>query len=295
MDDVFPSGFDRTYFSTAPWSARVKDWVTEHADVRFSAGNEQVIRSLLKDGETGLRMVVNITAHALLSMLKEQRYRNLYENPVIGGGPKEASDERNPKTASDERIKVDSTLGIGPGTYFGAVALGGTGIRFYGEYCMVLKLRAVPPDTRLFDRDSYDILLSPLKELPLDPVQIESLRGTWEDDRVDMAVRRVLPDIGHDIRLVTSGTVSESVLRDQEFIEIHLEQAFGPDDLEEIRESPDETAIEMSLRARQSEGVPLTGTELEWLRRRTEVIERLDAEPIRHRVVTLHGRGYQWK
>jgi hypothetical protein len=91
MDDLFPSGFDRTYFSTAQWSDRVETWVTEHADVGFTAGNEQVIRSLLEDDETGLRMVVNITAHALLSMLKEKRYRNLYESPVVGGGPKTAS------------------------------------------------------------------------------------------------------------------------------------------------------------------------------------------------------------
>ena len=40
-------------------------------------------------------------------------------------------------------MEVDDKLGIdAERTYFGAVALGGAGVRYYGEYCMVLRLRS---------------------------------------------------------------------------------------------------------------------------------------------------------
>ena len=41
------------------------------------------------------------------------------------------------------------------------LALGGCGIRFYGEYRLVLMLDQIDPDPQMFDRDSYDILLAP--------------------------------------------------------------------------------------------------------------------------------------
>ena len=231
-------------------------------------------------------MVVNITADALLSVLREGRYRNLYEKPVIG---------EEPKQPSVERQEVDQKLSLTKNHYFGAVALGGAGVRFYGEYCMVVGLERVKPDTRLFDRDSYDILLEPLRGLGLSDQQVRRLTGTWGHDVVNMALLRVLPEVGHDSRLVTSGTVSELVLRDQEFIEVHLEGTFGPADFEEVRESPDDAATELAIAERGRHGLYTTTVEREWARRRAEVARQLDAHGVEHRIVTLHGRGYQWK
>ena len=294
MADLFPSGFDQTYFCDAPWSERVKRWVADRIDVGFSGGNEKIVRRSLEDSETGLRVVVNITAVSLLVVFATNQYLNLYDRPRIGGKAPEPSEARE---------RVDKTLKLGQTTYFGAVALGGTGVRYYGEYCMVLNLDQVADTTRLFDRDSFDILEEPLFDLILnepsaDPSmtsqRIDALRGVWGPDRVDMAVRRVLPELGHDTRLVTSGTISDAVFRDQEFIEVHLDGSFEPNAIEEVRESPDETAIEMSLRGRADRGIALTQTEQEWLVRREIVVELLAALRIPHRIVTLHGRGYQW-
>jgi hypothetical protein len=285
MNGLFPFGFDETYFCGAPWSERVELWVADNQDVGFSGGNEMIVRNVLKDPETGLRMVVNITAFSLLVVLATNQYLNLYDRPRIGGAAPEPSDARK---------WVDKTLDLGETTYFGAVALGGAGVRYYGEYCMVLQLDQVADTTQLFDRDSYDILAEPLVALPLTAARIDALRGRWGSDRVDMAVRRVLPELGHDIRLATSGTISDAVLRDQEFIEVHLDGSFEPRAIEEIRESPDETTIEMSLRGRPDRGIALNQTEQEWLVRREIVIEMLAVLGIPHRIVTLHGRGYQW-
>jgi hypothetical protein len=299
-DGLFPEPFDPIYFRDASWAERVDLWVQAHVNTGFAAGNVEVVEQVLADEVTGLRMVVNITADALLGVLRDGSYHNLYENPVIGGSAKEPTDERR---------KVDETFDLTDNHYFGAAALGGAGVRFYGEYCMVIKLERVSPsaasrapgggrtipDTRLLDRDSYDILLQPLSALQLSKRQVERLTGTWDADVLHMALLRVLPEIGHDMRLATSGTISEAVLRDQEFIEVHLKGSFGPPDLEEVRESPDDAALELAIAERARHGLFTTMVDREWARRRAVVARELDRQRVRHRVVTLHGRGYQWK
>ena len=284
-EGLFPPHFDPTYFSAQSWADRVDRWETDNQGSVFSGGNVAVIRQMLSDPETGLRMVVNITADALRSFLSEGRYRNLYDSPLVGGSARQPS---------PERVKVDSRFGLGPNVYFGALALGGTGVRFYGEYCMVIKLDRVPADTRLFDRDSYDILSEPLNELKLTDEQLKSLGGTWRDDAVDMALRRVLSEVTHNVRLVTSGTVSERLLRDQEYIEVHLDGTFTPTDLEEVRLSPDDAA-EFAIAERERQGLHTTLVEHIWRQRRADVIQDLAKAKLPVRVVTLHGRGYQWK
>jgi hypothetical protein len=285
-EDPYPPQFDPIYFSVLQWCERVDLWESNHQSSGFSGGNVAVIRQVLSDPETGLRMVVNITADALRSFLREGTYRNLYDAPVVGGAARQPS---------PERLRVDTRFGLGPNVYFGAVALGGTGIRFYGEYCMVIKLDRMAGDTRLVDRDSYDILSEPLSELELRDEQLNCLRGTWKEDAVDMALLRVLSEVTHDIRLVTSGTVSERLLRDQEYIEVHLDGTFAPTDLEEVRLSPDDAATESAIAEREREGLHTSLVERMWRQRRTDVIQDLASTNTLVRVVTLHGRGYQWK
>ncbi|TWD83074.1 hypothetical protein FB561_4229 [Kribbella amoyensis] len=285
MVKLYPAGFDQTYFSADDWSDRVDRWIAKHR-AGFSGGNAKVVRDVLRDLETGLRMVVNITAFSLHIVLRDNAYKNLYDRPAIGGRPREPSPMRK---------RVDDALGLGPRTYFGAAALGGAGVRYYGEYCLVLSLDQVEGRARLLDRDSFDIELEPFRSLPLTEDRLRALRGDWDTDRVDMAVLRVLLELGHDLRLVTSGTVSDTVLRDQEFIEVHLDGSFAPRSVEEVRESPDETAIETSLRNCRDRGTPLDQVDQEWLQRRDWIGDQLARYGLRHRIVTLHGRGYQWK
>jgi len=285
-EDLFPPHFDPTYFSSQSWADRVACWETRNDRAGFSHGNVGVIRQMLSDPETGLRMVVNITADALRSFLSEGTYRNLYDSPLVGGSARQPS---------RERVLVDSRFCFGPNVYFGALALGGTGVRFYGEYCMVIKPGRVPADTGLFDRDSYDILSEPLNELKLTDEQLNSLRGTWRNDAVNMALRRVLSEVTHDVRLVTSGTVSERLLRDQEYIEVHLDGTFTPPNLEEVRLSPDDAAAEFAIAERERQGLHTTLVERIWRQRRADVIQDLANAKLPVRVVTLHGRGYQWK
>jgi hypothetical protein len=283
---------DRYYFSDDEWKTRIANWLKAEEQAGnanpFLDGNVHIIRQIMEHPETGLRMVINISADSLLSFLAFGRYMNLYEQPVIGG---------KRRTPSPERIKVDALLGLGPqarSTYFGAVALGGTGVRFYGEYCMVLRPEAVAPNTPLFDRDSYDLLMAPLSDLKAEDT-VRRLRGTWTKDVIDMLTLKLLPELRHANQLITTGTVSELALHDQEFVEVHRQGSITPDLLEEVRQSPDEVALDSRILARMLAGFPLTGVELRWRQQRERVIQALGDWGIRYRIVTLHGRGYQWR
>jgi hypothetical protein len=279
---------DPIYFSDKSWGDRVEDWLAGKNEP-FLDGNHQVVRQIMENPESGLRMVVNISAEALLSFFASHRYYNLYEKPVIGG------ERREP---SKERVQVDQLLAFERDPrnfYFGAVALGGAGVRFYGEYCMAMKPDRVNSGTRIFDRDSYDLLLSPLKDEDDVGALAKKLKGNWKPDVVEMLILKLLPELRGANQLITTGTVSEMILHDQEFVEVHREGPIFPFEIEEVRQSPDEIAMEARIQARSSAGFPPTAVELRWLQQRQEVIKALERAGIRYRIVTLHGRGYQWR
>lgn len=285
---------DSVYFNSGrTWTERVQDWESLPQNQGFAASNQVVAANAINEPDAGLRAVINISAAGLLSLLPDNRYLNLYDRPLVGTARPEPS--RN-------RVRVDVKIGIRPKqTYFAAVALGGAGVRYYGEYCMVLKRGVAQDATQLLDRDSYDLLLPPLADIePDDPrsaLVVERIRGRWGSDLRDMVLMRVLPELEHQPRLVTSGTVAAMVLRDQEFIEVHLDlpDSFTLADVEEVRESPDEVAVEARLRSRLSTGRTLPAVEWLWLLRRELVASGLDDIDMRTRVVTAHGQGYQWK
>ncbi|MER7609179.1 hypothetical protein [Nocardioides sp. NPDC127503] len=305
-DDLgVPAGladYDPVYFSTRTWDERVVEWMDREASDEFAEGNRTIVRQAISDDDAGLRVFVNLGAHALLGLLPNGRYLNLYERPAIGAKRVEPSEDRR---------EVDLALGLedaergltAEGVYFAALGLGGVGLRFYGEYCLVLKVEQIDPNPGLFDRDSYDILLAPISELDDRAAIVAMLKGVWRDDRHSMVEMRVLPQLARQARLVTAGTVSEAVLKDQEFIEVHLRPdptnsevgGFGPEDIEEVRESPDEVAVASRLRDRDEDGEYLSAVEFEWLLRRECVARAIGRTRLPSRVVTQHGRGYQWK
>jgi hypothetical protein len=284
---------DPVYFGRRPWSRRVKDalarWQGADSAASFLAGHLAVIRQLLTHSESGPRMVVNIGADALLSFLRSGDYRNIYEEPVVGG---------KRRTPTGERRKVDAWLALPDPAdfYFGAVALGGAGVRFYGEYCMVIRPSRVAADTRLFDRDSYDLLQPPFAghgETRMSRI-VAALRGRWDADLVDMLIMKMLPRLPATQHLITSGNVADLVTSDQEFVEVHLQGKIAPDHIEEIRQRPEEAAIEADiLNRRQSRQAP-TLVEIRWVAQRRKVLRRLASQALPYRLVTLHGKGYQW-
>jgi len=276
----------------ASWRRRLSAWLEreeQHFPNSFLEANVEVITRTIQDAETGLRMAVNIPADALLSLLDEGRYRNAYERPRVGG------EERAP---SETRRRVDTLLGFGADArhyYFGAVMLGGTGVRFYGEYCMVLRSEAVPPSTQVFDRNCYDLIQPPLEQVADPPRLVECLRGSWSHNLLDMLVLKCVPALRGTQRLLTAGTVSEAILRDEDFVEVHRRDTFGPGELEEVRQGPEETVLAAQLETRMQQGSPPTPAELLWSSRRNLVDRRLMEHSVRTRMVTTSARTQRWR
>jgi hypothetical protein len=236
---------------------------------------------------------VNAGAFALLRLLSGDRYKNRYELGRIGG-PLEPPSPR--------RLQVDDLLGFNPGSdyYFGAVAVGGTGVRFYGEYCLVLRPAASSAGVRFLDRNSYDLLDPPL-DAEHAPTVVQALRVEWADLGTAITTK-VLASIPRNERLVTVGLVAELTLRDEDFIEAHLHRpgpphvrSFGVEDVEEVRQAPEDIAQLQHLHEQQQRGRIPTASELLWSSRRAEVEELLEEHDLPSRVVTTNGRGARWR
>src|ERR1700733_5775077 len=102
--------------------------------------------------EAGARMVVN-TANIRVPDFCRDGYKNAYDrgDETLGSGP--ASGDVS------KRVLVDKALPVSfpPNEiYFGAVETTGTGIRFYGDFCLVLRKDVVTGATVILDRNSYD-------------------------------------------------------------------------------------------------------------------------------------------
>jgi hypothetical protein len=276
------------------WSDRLAEWVAVQGGNRdFLDANVATIKYWLT--EHGMRVVVNAGSFALGRLLEGDRYKNRYELGRIGGAI---------APPSARRLEVDGLLGFTPDGrdwYFGAVAVGGTGVRFYGEYCLVLKKDARSSSDQFLDRNSYDLKDPPLSNASDASIVVKALRTTWDDLPVTIATK-VLSAVTQSERLLTVGIVSELTLRDEDFVEVHLhrpgcdgQRSFGIESIEEVRQSPDEVALHQHLLEQQMRGRMLTPAESEWCSRRAHVEELLDRARVPSRVVTTNGRGARWR
>jgi hypothetical protein len=174
--------------------------------------------------------------------------------------------------------------------------MGGAGVRYYGNYCLVLRRKAVPPETRVFDRDSYDLLLPPLARSRRPAALVRKLRGVWERDLPAISVMKLFHLLENADRVRTTGNISDELLRDQEYIEIHKLGSFRPADISEVRLAPEDYAIDAHDRlTREVVRSPSTAAHLLWSARHRDVLSRLNEARIAVKVVSLHGRGYQWQ
>lgn len=280
---------DSVYFSTRRWANRLTAYLERHSTQNaFLSANSDAVEVIARRRDLGLRMGVNMPAHALLLFLRDQRYKNAYERRPEAGSQ---------GASSDTRRRVDAALFPPPKRpqdhYFGAALLGGTGVRYYGDYCVVLKEQAtvIPDNTQVLDRNSYDAVFSPLSNVEEAlPTVIQRLRGEWADDLLPIAKLKVLTGLADAPRLATAGTASEALLHDESFVEVHKPGSFGPDDVHEVRESPADAAVEADLAARRARGQILSPEEDIWLTRRLEVDREMAARGLRARIVVTTGR-----
>lgn len=241
----------------------------------------------------GAVMIANISSTHLPDFCKASRrgdpkpYKNTYDlNKNIVGDP------------TSRRVQVDEALPIKfpyANAYFGAVAVTGAGIRFYGDVCLVLKAASTPQRTTILDRNSYDLIRSPLKDW-IGGSQTkrrdaaDDLKGEWSLDLSAMASIKVLERMPATSRRLTTGQIAATLLDDEDYIEVVREGSFGAADLLEARTSAADATLEERLERRLQNGPAPSATELLWLRRRRQAERQLRSSGVALRVVVTSGR-----
>lgn len=259
--------------------------------------------------QSGMRVVCNISsAHIAAVLIAEslgdpKPYKNRYDL---------ASPSKDPQTLGvavptpqSLREKIDSVIANlasttdGKEFYYAAIELNGTGIRYFGDLCMVLKPEKTDANTLVLFKNSYDLSRSPLREEvflngSLDMAKAiqkaKELQGIWPDDVMDMAACKILDGANPTERRITTGTVSAGVLFDEDYLEVIRLKSFGASSLEEIRLSGQDVAVEGRVADRLRFGPSPSYAELQWRHRRRGA-ERISAQKgVPTRVVATAGR-----
>lgn len=259
--------------------------------------------------QSGMRVVCNISsAHIAAVLTGESRgdpkpYKNRYDL---------ASPTKDPQTLGavvptpqSLREKIDNVIAKlastsdGKNFYYAAIELNGTGIRYFGDLCMVLKPEQTDADTLVLFKNSYDLSRSPLREevfvngslnMAKAIAKAKELQGVWPDDVIYMAACKILDGANPTERRITTGTVSAGVLFDEDYLEVIRLTSFGASSLEEIRLSAQDVAVEGRVGDRLRSGPAPSYAELQWRHRRRGA-ERISAEVgVPTRVVATSGR-----
>jgi hypothetical protein len=286
------------YFLNANWLRRLDGIVasaTSSEGRDFATANANLVRQKLTL-EKSLRVVFNLGGYALLSYLRSDDYQNVYEEPVIFGVR---------RTPSQTRIDADSLVGLQPAKdyYFCALATGGTGIRFYGEYCVVICAQAAKDAVeKILDRNSWDLLVEPLKGYlatlkarPKSPDLIRGLMSKLTDGSAqDMLTAKVLQHTPHQPRLLTAGAIANAILSDEDYCEAYYRGKIKLKVVEEVREHAADVSNESQIVRRLQGGESVRCEELVWATRRRMIRRHLASRGIPRSVPADSGRSGRW-
>ena len=296
---------------TRQWAQDVSAYVgkVRASTPAMPAANADMIRRVLRgmgpdknlvDPACGARVVMNIAAVHVPNFCSEKgrAYKNAYDLGKLKaprqGDPVSASDV--PVRALVDTILCSVTNGLPDEIYFGAVEVNGSGIRFYGDICLVLRTDVVNGETVVLDRNSYDLVRPPNTAAGTQPSktklqsQVQTMAGLWSTDTPEMSVLKVFSLLEVGERRLTTGQISEAVLDDEDYIEVLKIGSFDVGALQEARVSAADAAAEAQVGAQLQMGPCPNLAELEWRKHRRAAVKALQAQQIRTRVVTTSGR-----
>ncbi|MBE2245203.1 MAG: hypothetical protein IAE86_20815 [Burkholderiaceae bacterium] len=302
---------------TATAAARSKSWVRQLAaliaavsrrskvDGRYAHANRDSVARAISGRDpftgsihagSGAHMVVNLSSAHVPAFCAESSggpnppYKNCYDLALSGDG----------RVSRDRRL-VDESLPVADyqSTYFGAVEVNGAGIRFYGDMCLVL--RDIDPGTMVLDRNSFELLRSPvsddIRSAPpaAQPGErrrtVSSWSGRWVPDLPIMTGIKVMRSVVSRDRRWTMGQISRSVRDDEDYIEVLKQGSFGASDLKEARVAAGDAAYDALVTSRLAQGPMPRIESLIWRNRRSRAERALRALGIPVRVVTTSGRA----
>ena len=254
-----------------------------------------------RDG-AGARIVFNMSCEHVPDFCKDSAsgrkdaYKNAYK----------LSRSPSPKRiAVDEIVERCSAL-LGPSLAkenisFGAIETSGTGIRFYGDMCLVLKPPLDMDQFLLIDRNSYDVARNPIAQRVRDAVSLgvtEELARTVEMSRwlgtwaalVHMLAMKIIRRLPLAARRWTTGQVAQAVLEDEDYCEVLFPRSFEVGDLAEVRVSAADAAAEADIAQREQAGESPAAHEITWRDQRRRARRALTKAGVPVRVVTTPGR-----
>jgi hypothetical protein len=260
--------------------------------------------SQTREENAGAHVVVNIAcAHipAFTTPGEPTPYKNYYDLGKAAGS--RVGDQLTRREIVDQSLPLDAAKP--EDVYYAAAEFNGSGIRFYGDVCLVLKDSSVAPDTVILNRNSYDLMRLPLRnniDAAPDPdakrrETAQELSGLWGSDLADMCCEKMLDSFDRRRRRLTTGEISTGLLSEEDYIEVlwvrrspGYPRSFGPDDVLEARLSAADVAAEERIVERSRSGPPPAVHELVWLHRRREAERALKRARVRISVVTTAGR-----
>jgi hypothetical protein len=283
------------YFLSGSWASRLSSAIAARASTQsrdFAAANVSRVKEHLTL-EKSLRVVFNLHGYALLNYLRTGDYKNIYEGPEIAG---------EVLRPSQTRLRADNLVGLHPARdyYFCALASGGTGLRYYGTYCAVLKPAATKGRVvRIFDRNSYDLLTPPLKTY-LETLQakgksarlVDGLMSRFDDESTQtMLATKVLQRTADSPHLLTAGTVADAILSDEDYCEAYHQGKIDIVAIEELREHPADVSRETELLQRLKSGEFLRPEEVVWAARRRRIRQEVRRLGLPRSVSANSGRS----
>lgn len=251
-----------------------------------------------QDG-AGARIVFNMSCKHVPDFCKDSASgANAYKNAY------KFSPSRK-RVAVDETIERCSAL-LGPAVAkedisFGAIETSGTGIRFYGDMCLVLKPPLDMDQFLLIDRNSYDVARNPIAQRVRDAIKpgvteeqarvVEMSRwfGRWTD-LVHLLAMKIIRRLPLAARRWTTGQVAQAVLEDEDYCEVLYPRSFNAGDLAEVRLSAADAAAEADIAQREQAGEAPAAHEATWRDQRREARRALTRASVPVRVVTTPGR-----
>jgi hypothetical protein len=226
-------------------------------------------------------------------------YKNCYDLAA------ESVTSGNHKHVNARRRLVDESLPLPEGasvenTYFGAVDVNGSGVRFYGDICLVLQ-RDQAASCVVLDRNSYDLVRSPVKEQLTNANKSEqdaqrraiarSWSGSWQVDLGHIVAAKALATLPLGARRWTTGHISQAVCSDEDYVEVLKGGSFNALDLQEARLSANDIAEDALTSARIASRRPVPRLEsMLWARRRARAEVALRSLGVPVRIIGHHGR-----
>jgi hypothetical protein len=114
--------------------------------------------------------------------------------------------------------------------------------------------------------------------------------GSWADHLGSIAALKIVGSLLPAERRLTTGTISDGVLADEDYVEVLKIGSFSAEDVQEARVSAADAAVETRIGVELREGRTPRAEEIEWRQQRRAAFAALRAAGVPIRVVATTGR-----